>query len=185
MINILSLRTALHLLLTVSLALQPLLAWQPAGGACVQVDRQSSNCGGCGCCRVETAEGRCGCCSDDTAPLHSAANDCEGHRQANAGRPGTTTPLIARATAILPKDGPAGIKADRRDGCRCGQLPQPLDDRAPLPRSVEHRADTPAAEIAESFCDLQLCGDVVRCEKALPPWSMMRFSQLLLCVWRL
>ncbi len=173
---------AVTLLLIVSLAVQP-LAVCLAGVACASgcSEPPAFSCPGCGCCDVEGAGDRCCCCSGSaqTAPAETAEPSCcsRKHREPQASDSSRNADE-ASATSITP------VEPGLRSNCLCEQAPPPLSDSSPRQTTSESR-DTLA--LASDLDDAVLGRERLLAAShyvtSVPPTH--RFSQVVLCIWRL
>lgn len=162
-------RFAVRLSLIVTMMIQPMLAAAVAAGCGDSGCHQSAKmvCEGCGCCEVADPSESCCCCGEAEAAKPKPA-DC-GHESADE------PVAIAAATTQVIK----GV-------CLCG-LSNP-----PMNRGSERERASERTELRVFPIALQLPkhGDVLL-QQSVPPvflaatGKIPRFSQRLLCVWRI
>ncbi len=175
---------AVHFLLIVVLAIQP---W----AVCMaKVDRASGcastssfTCQGCGCCEVQRAADRCCCCSGpiEVKTQEKAEASCcsRKHEAFTDSEPWDEYLDSAVATTIVPEDG--GV----RSICLCSPADHPLGDSSPRRPARDNRD-----RIALGSTDLDqgvwnrgrlLAATQYFADLPVPE----RFSQVVLCIWRL
>jgi hypothetical protein len=179
-------RAAVNLLLIVALAIQPVAVCM-ANVDCVAVCSNTTTfiCQGCRCCEVEQSDDRCCCCSGPAQAEkdHKAeASCCSSEHDSSAKRDPSTADLDeAPAAAIAPGENTAGI----RSICWCEQDSQPLSDSSPRRPTSENR-DSLSLESSDldegAWNRKQLLAATQYGAEVLVP---TRFSQVILCVWRL
>ena len=176
-------RIAVTLLLIVALAIQP-VAVCLANVECAEgcSDPVTLTCQGCGCCEVERADDRCCCCGGTTDEVEVETTEpscCSSKHQDSGASDSFNDADETSATAIAP------IESGFRSICLCEQDSQPLSDSSPRRPSSEHR-DTfslATSDIEDSVwgCDHLLAAS--QYATSVPPTH--RFSQVMLCIWRL
>ena len=175
-------RIAVTLLLIVALAIQPVavcLANVECGGGCSEA--ATFTCQGCGCCEVERADDRCCCCSGSgqEAPEETTEPSCCSGKhkepQANDSRGNADE---ASATSIAP------VEPGLRSICLCEQGSTPLSDSSPRQPTSENRDSlSPASDLDDTAWGRDRLLAASHYAAGVPPTH--RFSQVVLCIWRL
>lgn len=180
--NFLLTRIAVTLLLIVSLTIQPVVACL-ASVTCAagRSEAAALSCHGCGCCEVVGADDRRCCCSGSAQVLSKGAAEpgCCRHEYKEAQESDSSREVDeASATSIAPLE--SGLRAI----CLCEQSSPPLGDSSHRQPTSENRD---ALSLACNLDDAVLGRDHLRAASryvtsVLPTH---RFSQVMLCIWRL
>ena len=163
-------RIAVTLSLIVTMMTQPMVIASIAAGCgdsgCGQ--RTPMVCEGCGCCEVLEAGDSCCCCGDSEQKAKTQSTDC-GH-----GSPDDPDAIQSALVKII-----KGV-------CRCGLSHPPMD------RESERQRVSERVEVRDFIITfIQPDDSNGRRQFAAPPVSLAatgkipRFSQRLLCVWRI
>jgi len=147
---------AVNLLLIVTLAIQPLAVCMANVVCSAGCSDASLSCQGCGCCEVERAGDRCCCCSGPAEPNQEE----------------TLEASCCSSTGV-------------RSICFCACDSQPLSDSAPRRIANENRETLSlgSRSLDEGLRDRRHL--LVASEYAVDMPVPLRFSQVILCIWRL
>jgi hypothetical protein len=177
---------AVNLLLIVALAIQPVAVCLANVDCAVGCSNGTAfACQGCGCCEVERANDRCCCCSGPTR-IENEENPEEGccsskHRADAKSESSTEDTDEKSAIGIASVEDAAGV----RSICLCEQDSQPLSDSTPR-RPVSENRDTLSLESHDLDEGVWNCGQLLATTQYGEDVPVsVRFSQVILCIWRL
>ncbi len=166
---------AVTLSLIVALTFQPVALCLANAGGTGSCSAKSLASDTCGCSEVKHAAKDCCCCGNAEVAVEKP--DCCG-RKNDESRSSADDAGQKLATSIIP------VESGLRTVCLCEQKSQPLRDPSPRRPNNDHR-DTiapPTSDIGgNSGRDSALAAS--RYAPDIPPEH--RFSQVLLCIWRL
>ncbi len=169
---------AVNFLLIASIAFQGVVACAvDTRCGSIRSGTRGFSCQGCGGCDVQQMNDRCGCCTR-LASAKAAAGGCCDHSEEPSN---TTEPSVLDSGVKLATVGKIGF----RSACQCGQQPNPISDSTPTGPGNELRdilTGDPSG-LEEASCDDSDLLAAARYDAGTP--LQARFSQQVLCIWRL
>ena len=186
-------RTAVSLCLTIALALQPVPLFASSSYRSCDTSFTAVGtlfCEGCRCCQIGEPGGQCRCCrpSGHSLQQQPVANACCGHNHRPAGTEGRA-PRVATGGEKQPmlRQAPAldEVNPALRQACTCSLTSQPISYPAPRGPIHEGRDSVALGNVCVDGVSPNDPGGLESAATRSIPLINARFSQQVLCIWRL
>lgn len=174
-------RIVVTLSLIVTLTFQPVAVCLASVG-CFEDCSDSSTlaCRDCGCCEVERADDLCCCCCGGAeAPEEGNEPACCGEKKSTGAEQSPDSVGESAATLIAPVE--SGLRAI----CLCEQESQPLSDSTPQRPTNDHRDTLSLTGSGPDSGGVRRHLTLAAAQYATNVPPQLRFSQVVLCIWRL